>query len=195
MWRSKYLYVIAVIVLGVVLTVVLNVYKTSNRWAKAEELYKGAEYSKIAELLSKESLPNETERLEIYAKSMMATKNYDKAYGAYEKINKDGNSLDAQLMMANIKTEQGKYEEAEKIYMEVIGKNDGFIQAYLNLASTYRIMDRAQMANSILTDGLKKNPNSISILEYLISINSQENDQYQVWKEKLRELDPENDLI
>lgn len=163
-------------------------------WKKAEEYFKTAQYQKVIDEIGNQPMPSDPQKLDIYGRSMMATRQLDKAYAAYEKLNAISKSLDNTLIMANIQSEKGNTDQAEKLYQEVIDENPHFIQAYLNLASLYRLKGDKAKANEILLKGVTNNPDSPSIYDYLLSINedNSKSADYKGWLEKLKKLDPNN---
>ena len=192
--RFSWLWLILLILIGFGLVFGAFYYRNTISWKKAEDYYKTGQYQKVVDEIGNLSMPQDARRLEIYGRSMMAVRELDKAYQAYEKLNSITNSLDSKLIMANIKSEKGDFETAEKIYLEIIDKNPQYIQTYLNLASLYRIKGDQVKANEILLKGVKNNPDSPSLYEYLLSINEDKSKtaEYKDWSEKLKKLDPDN---
>ncbi|HUD21080.1 MAG TPA: hypothetical protein VMQ44_03385 [Candidatus Saccharimonadales bacterium] len=188
-WRvlgGGLLVVAAVVALGALYLV------RHNHWVKAEDYYKTGQYQKVYDLVGNQPLPTDAKELSIYGQAMMATQHYDKALKAYQELNKQNSSLDTELILANIKQEMGDNAAAESQYQAIVNQNSGFIQAYLNLASLYRIEGQADKANEILLSGIKNNPQSASLYSYLISINADKKGakDYQSWVDNLKKLDP-----
>jgi len=192
--KNLWLWLVLVFFVGFGLIFGALYYRNTISWRKAEDYYKTGQYQKVVEQIGNLSMPQDARRLEIYGRSMMAVRELDKAYQAYEKLNKIANSLDSKLIMANIKSEKGDFEQAEKLYLEIIDKNPQYVQTYLNLASLYRIKGDQVKANEILLKGVKNNLDSPSLYEYLLSINEDKSKtaEYKDWLEKLKKLDPNN---
>lgn len=195
--KNKFRFIYFVLIgLVVLICLGLFLYLQHNRWKKAESYYKTGQYQKVYDTLASEPMPTDPTRLDIYGRSMLATQHFDKALKAYEKLARTQNSLDTKLILANIKSEMGDANSSEDLYQEIIKENSNFVQAYLNLASLYRVQGKNEKANEILLEGVKNNPDSGGLYSYLISINADKKDskEYKNWVDNLKRIDP-NALI
>lgn len=193
---KKKLIIIGIVVL--VLVAVISGFWGYNkyRWNKAKELYRTANYTELAKQLKDSTMPQGSEELNIYARTMMTIGEYDKAYTAFSKMYEIDKSNDTKLIMGNALMQKQDMAGAERIYNEILQQNPNFIQAALNLASIYRTQNKTGQANETLTAALKSNPNSVQLYEYLISINTPASaSEYDSWVEALKKLDPNNSAI
>ena len=186
--NKKALYIwLTIIVLVIVLAfaVVFGKKKyTDSQWGKAREAYKLTHYAEVVDLVGKLSEPKSQSDLSLLAHSYLAVDNKDKALELFNELSKEESNIDAKLVSGNILRDQGKFKEAEDKYKEVMKINTGYIQAYLNLASMYKMNNQAELANETLTEAVKYNPTAVSVIDYRLDINADKkgSDVYKEWE-------------
>lgn len=181
-----------ILIMAIAFCVFLFIKKNANEssWKKAEDYYKNGQYTKVTDLIKDQDLPEDSTKLNIYGHSYLAVGKLDQAYSAYNKLYETDKSLDAKLIMANIKLQQGDKSAAEKFYQDIIQTNASFIQAYLNLANLYRGDGRLEKAVETLKQANRVNPTNTAIIEYYLSINTENknSEEYKSWAEKLKSI-------
>ena len=169
-----------------------------TQWAKATDSYRRADYDATAKILNKLPVPtNDEERLAMYAQTMLATRQLDKSADAYEQLYKLKKDPFAKLVRGNIYNEQKKYDEAAKIYNELIDANPSYVQAYVNLATLYKLQNNNTKAVEVAKQGVKNNPNNTVLLELLVSLTMQDKSS-QDFKDafsQLKTVNPNDPLI
>lgn len=191
---KKRWYILLVIVLLLVvlaLIVVFGKQKYADRkWEQAREAYKMANYAEVVSLVGKISVPEEKKDKTILASSYIATGDNEKALVLYSDLAKEENNVDAKLMLGNIYRDQKKYKDAEEAYRAVSRVNTGYIQAYLNLAAMFRTNNQMELANEVLTEGIKYNATAMPIIEYWLQLNEDKkgSDVYKQWEERAKAI-------
>lgn len=87
----------------------------NDKWKTATDYYRRADYDNAAKILNKVSMPKDAERLAIYAQTMLATRQLEKAAKSYEELYKLKKDPFAKLVLGNIYNEQKRYTDAAKI--------------------------------------------------------------------------------
>jgi tetratricopeptide (TPR) repeat protein len=168
-----------------------------DMWASAQDAYTKADYAKSAEILKNVGIPSDATKLKVYAESMLATRQYDKALPAYEKLFDLKKDPDISIKIGNIYNEQKKYDQAEKAYQQVIADHPTYVQAYINLATLYKLQSRTDNAITAAKNGVKTNPKSVSLYELLVSMtmDKKDSEDYKNAVAKLKELNPSDQLL
>jgi tetratricopeptide (TPR) repeat protein len=173
--------------------------KDTTMWKDAQDAYTKADYARSAKLLEGTGIPTDPTRLKIYAESMLATRQYDKALPAYEKLFDVKKDPDVKIKIGNIYNEKKnpEYDRAEKAYQEVIANHPSYVQAYINLSTMYKVQSRTDNAIAAAKKGVKANPTSVSLYELLVAMTMDKKDSTD-FKEavaKLKELNPSDQLL
>lgn len=196
---KKFWYVIIVLLLVVIGVVVYGVLQARDAatWKTAQDAYSKADYASSAKVLANHGVPSDQAKLKVYAESMLATRQYDKALPAYQKMYDAKKDPDVKIKMGNIYNEQKKYDLAEKAYQDVISSNPTYVQAYINLSTLYKLQSRTDNAVAAAKNGVKANPNSVSLYELLVSMTMDKKDSadYKGAIAKLKELNPNDQLL
>lgn len=166
-------------------------------WKVADQRFKKAEYQQTYKLIKFLPKPRDAGRLRIYSQTAMAVGNYGKSKSGYADLYKKTKDASYKLIIGNIANQQGDYEEAIKIYEEVISLNPNYIQAYANLSTVYRIKNNNDKAIEIAERGISLNGNSTILYELLVSLMQEKKDspRYKEAVKKLKSLDPQNILL
>lgn len=196
--KKNIIYVIGlVIVAAIILTWQMVRMGQEATWSRAMDYFARAEYEKAAKELNGVGVPSSSERLRVYAQTMLATRQLDKSLEAYGKLyalNKDPSD---KLIIGNIYNEQKKYEEAIKVYREVITLNPNNVQAYVNIATVYKLNSNSGEAVKVANEGVEKNPNSVVMHELRVSMlmNDKTSSDYKEAVAALRKLNPQDQLL
>lgn len=194
-------YKIVIVVVVVVLTGLLIWQharaSTNDTWKKATDAYRHADYQTAAKLLKNQKAPSDSDRLAIYAQTMLATRQLDKAADAYQKLYDQKKDPNAKLILGNVYNQQKKYDEAAKIYNELIASNPNFAQAYVNLATLYKIQGKNDQAITVSKKAVTNNPTNTVLNELLVSMTmSQPNSSdYKTAVANLQKLNPKDPLL
>lgn len=203
MWSKvlrKYWYITfgVVLLVGVAFGWIIYQKSIDTKWAKATDSYRRADYDATAKILNNLPVPTkDEERLAMYAQTMLATRQLDKSADAYEQLYKLKKDPFAKLVRGNIYNEQKKYDEAAKIYNELIDANPSYVQAYVNLATLYKLQNNNSKAVEVAKQGVKNNPNNTILLELLVSLTMQDKSS-QDFKEafsQLKTINPNDPLV
>lgn len=196
---KKYWYIIVILLLAVGGAIGWRVYQMNidATWSKASDHYGRADYEAAAKLLEGMSMPTDEKRLIVYAQTMLATRQLDKALPAYTKLYELKKDPDVKIKIGNIYNEQKKYDEAAKAYKEIISANTAFVQAYVNLATLYKLQGKNQDAIETAKQGVKSNPNSVTMHELLVSmlLEDKESSDYKEAVKSLEKLNPSDPLL
>lgn len=197
---KKIRYALLIVVLVVAGVVVWQVRQSAAeaRWTRAADHFARADYEAAAKELEGVELPEDNvDRLNVYAQSMLATKQLDKAMAGYQALYEQKNDPFAKMVIGNIYNEQKKPEEAIRTYNELIDANPSYTQAYVNLAMLYRVQGNNQDALAVANKGQQNNPNNTVLAELLVSLtmNERESEEHRKAVETLRRLDPNNRLL
>ena len=197
-WRFKYLVLLLVLLVTVAGGWIYYQASIENKWQNATDHYRRADYDGAAKILNGLQMPEkDADRLAIYAQTMLATRKLDKAAVAYGKLYELKKDPFAKLVLGNINNEQKKYDEAAKIYLEVIQSNPTYVQAYVNLATMYQLQGNNKKAVSTAVSGTVNNPNNTVLLELLVSLTMTDKNsrQFKEAVEKLKIVNPNDPLL
>lgn len=86
MKRSWYVVVVAVVVLAGVVAWLAQQASVDAAWKKATDDYGRADYAAAAKLIGDMPVPTDEKRLTVYAQTMLATRQLDKALPAYKSL-------------------------------------------------------------------------------------------------------------
>jgi len=189
--------VLLISILAILLVLSTGGYFFEKKWDKAEEYYRQGQYDLAAKQIAFFPLPNNLDRLKIYAHIMFAIDELNKAEKAYSLLASKTNSPFFAIMLGNTYKKEGKTQQAIEQYEEVIDAYPNYIQTYLNLASLYNLQGQKEKAVEVLKRGAKSNPNAVNIYEMVVSIliNDKDSNDYKWAKNKLSKLDPNNILL
>lgn len=195
----RYWYVFIVVVLVVAGAVAWLAHEASvdTAWKKATDDYGRADYASAAKLIGDMPVPTDEKRLAIYAQTMLATRQLDKALPAYMNLYDMKKDPAIKIVIGNIYNEQKKYDEAAKTYNDIISSNASYIQAYVNLATLYKLQSKTQDAVDVAKMGVKANPNSATMYELLISmlLEDKNSAEFKDAVAKLKKLNPSDPLL
>lgn len=196
---GRYWYVVVVLVVVVAGVVAWFVQQASADvvWQKATDDYGRADYASAAKLLDNMAVPTDEKRLTVYAQTMLATRQLDKALPAYNSLYAKKKDPAIKIIIGNIYNEQKKYDEAAKTYREIISANTTYIQAYVNLSTLYKLQGKTQDSVDVAKQGVKANPNSATLYELLISmlLEDQGSADYKEAVATLKKLNPSDPLL
>jgi tetratricopeptide (TPR) repeat protein len=196
---GKYKIVVIVLLVAVIGLIGWQVQKTAgeNKWKKATDAFRHADYDETAKILGDMKPPSDPEKLAIYAQTMLATRQLDRAAVAYQKLYDAKKDPFAKLVLGNVYNQQKKYDEAAKIYQELIDSNPSYAQAYVNLATLYKVQGKGDKATEVAQKGVKNNPSNTVLNELLVSMTMGDKNS-QVFKDavaQLRKLNPNDPLL
>lgn len=201
LWQSVFKYKLVVIVL-LIIFVGLGGWQhqksvTNNNWTKATDYYRHADYDNAAKILNKMSAPKDAARLSIYAQTMLATRQLDKAASAYQQLYVLNKDPFAKIVLGNIYNQQSKFDEATKIYQELITSNPTYAQAYVNLATLYKLQNKNDLAIATAEKAVLNNPNNTVLNELYVSMTMSEKDspKFKTAVAKLEKLNPKDPLL
>ena len=195
----NYWYVVVVLIVvaaGVVAWLVQQA-SADATWQKATDDYGKADYASAAKLLENVAVPTDEKRLTVYAQTMLATRQLDKALPAYKSLYAMKKDPAIKIIIGNIYNEQKKYDEAAKTYRDIITANETYIQAYVNLSTLYKLQSKTQDAVDVAKQGVKANPNSATLYELLISmlLDDKGSTDYKEAVASLKKLNPSDPLL
>ncbi|MDB5181945.1 MAG: hypothetical protein JWP13_708 [Candidatus Saccharibacteria bacterium] len=195
----KYKVIVIVLLVAVVGLLVWQQQKASaeNNWKKATDAYRRANYDEAAKIIGDAKPPKDTDRLAIYSQTMLATRQLDRAAEGYEKLYDAKKDPFAKLVLGNVYNQQKKYDEAAKIYQELIASNPTYAQAYVNLSTLYKLQNKIGESIEIAQKGVKNNPNNTILNELLVSMTMHEKDSkaYKDAVAQLKKLNPNDPLL
>lgn len=166
-------------------------------WSKAADYHSKAKYSEAAKLIDNMGMPTDEKRLTVYAQTMLATRQLDKALPAYNSLYDIKKEPAYKIIIGNIYNEQKKYDEAAKVYRELIAANSTFVQAYVNLSTLYKLQAKSTEAVETAKEGIKANPNSVVLHELLISmlLDNQDSPDFQKAVDALKKINPKDPIF
>lgn len=195
----KYWYVVIILLVLVGGLIAWRSYQLhlDAQWSKAQDYYGRADYANAAKILEPMALPTDDKRLTVYAQTMLATRKLDKALPAYQTLYSHKKDPDVKIKIGNIYNEQKKYDEAAKAYREIITADSSYIQAYVNLATLYKLQGKSQEAIDTAKQGTQANPNSVVLYELLISMTLEHKDsqEHKDAVEALKKLNPQDPIF
>lgn len=192
-----------IVLLIVVLLVILAGYAINQRqsteqaWDKASDYFSRGDYEKAAKELEGMSVPSDEKKLIVFSQTKLATRQLDDALEGYKKLYEEKKDPGVKLIIGNIYNEQKNYQEAEKIYREAIDTNANYTQAYVNLATLYKMQGDIQNAIEVAQQGVKNNPSSTTLHELRVSmlLDDKESPEYKVAIVELEKLNPNDPLL
>lgn len=197
MRKYWYLLVIALIalVVGVAWFLLSSIYDSA--WEKATDHFTRAEYSKAEKLIVDFEVPKDSDRQRVYAQTMQATGNIDKALSGYEALYESTKDTSARMSIGNIYNQKQDYDKAISIYQEIVADNTSNVQAYVNMATVYRLQGKKQEAIDVSREAVNHNPRNVTLLELQVSmlLEDKESVEYQEAVAALREVSPEDPLL
>lgn len=166
-------------------------------WDRASSYFAKADYKKAEEELAGLPVPSSAERLRVYAQTMLATQNLEKSLTAYEKLYKINKDPSVKLLIGNIYNQQKKYDLAIEAYREIITSNTGNVQAYVNLATVYKLQNKSDEAIKVSKEGVKNNPTSVILGELLVSMLMDDTNsaEFKSAVAALKKLNPSDPLL
>ncbi|MEI7918322.1 MAG: tetratricopeptide repeat protein [Candidatus Saccharibacteria bacterium] len=174
-----------------------NVVNSDNAWARATAFYQKADYDNAAKEIANLPVPTDNARLKIYAQTMLAKRDLEKALPAYEKLYAATKEPNYKIILGNIYNEQKNYDKAASTYKEVIADNPGYTQAYVNLAILYKLQNKISEAMAIADSAVKSNPNNVTLLELKVSILMEDKttDDFKTAVKDLAAINPQDPLL
>lgn len=195
----KFWYVFSILIVLVAAIIVWSVLQSNQAaaWDEASDHFKNARYEEAEKIIKDFPVPSEPEKQRVYAQTMLATGNLDKALAGYEKLYASTNDVSSKLFIGNIYNEKKEYDKAIDIYKEVIADNPGNVQAYVNVATVYRLQGKNAEAISIAKQAVEANPQNVTLLELKVSmlLEDQESAEFQEAVAQLREVNPNDPLL
>jgi tetratricopeptide (TPR) repeat protein len=170
---------------------------SANVWNRAQVTYKKADYRATYDLIKKLPMPSDNEKLMIYGQAMLSVGEKEKAKKAFNTLYARNKDPFVKMLLGNIYNQDKDYDGAEKTYKEIIADNPNYVQAYVNLATLYRLRNDQVNALKTAQDGIKNNPKSVVLLELVVSLNmdNQQSKEFTDAVKSLKEVDPENKLL
>lgn len=168
-----------------------------NDWNRTTDAYRRANYDEAAKIIGDAKPPEDTERLAIYSQTMLATRQLDRAAEGYQKLYEAKKDPFAKLVLGNIYNQQKKYDEAIKIYEDLIASNPTYAQAYVNLSTLYKIQNKTDKSIEVARQGVRNNPNNTILNELLVSMTMHDkaSAEYKEAVAQLRKLNPNDPLL
>lgn len=196
---ARFWYIILVLVIiGVGLIAWQVTYSNQeSAWKRASDSFTRADYDAAYKEIEKMEIPTDTERLNIYGQTMLATRHLDMSLTAYQKLYEQKKDPSVKLIIGNIYNEQKKYDDAIKAYREVIAENKTNVQAYVNIATVYKLQGNASEAVKIAEEAVKQNPTSVTLLELKVSMlmENKSSSEYKNAVAELKKLNPQDPLL
>lgn len=195
--RFWYVVLVLVVVVGGLVVWSVQMRAVDDVWKKAADDYGKADYEAASKLIEDMPIPSDEKRLTMYAQTMLATRQHDKALPAYEKLYAMKKDPAVKIIIGNIYNEQKKYDEAAKTYGSIISSNASFIQAYVNLATLYKLQGKTEDSVRVARQGVEANPNSVTLYELLVSmlLEDKTSAEYKDAVAKLKKLNPSDPLL
>jgi tetratricopeptide (TPR) repeat protein len=195
----KYWYVtlaLLAIVIGLVTWQVIQSNQEAT-WKKASDYFTRADYGNAEKQLHSVAIPSDADHLRVYAQTMLATQNLDKSLTAYQKLYELNKDPSIKLIIGNIYNQQKKYDDAIKIYREIITNNAGNVQAYINLSTVYKLQNNTPEAIKVADEAVKNNPSSVVLRELQVSMvmDNKSSAGYKAAVKDLKALNPSDPLL
>jgi tetratricopeptide (TPR) repeat protein len=195
----KYKFIIVVLVVALAGVVVWQYQRAAseNNWKKVTDAYRRANYEEASKLIGDAKPPKDPERLAVYSQTMLATRQLDRAADGYKKLYDAKKDPFAKLVLGNVYNQQKKYDEAAKIYEDLIASNPSYAQAYVNLSTLYKVQSKDEKAIEIAQKAVKNNPNNTVLNELLVSMTMHDKNS-KVYKDavaQLKKLNPNDPLL
>lgn len=192
-----YIVLVAGVIVAGLITWRVIIANQNAAWDRASSYFAKADYKKAEEELASMPVPSSVERLRVYAQTMLATQKLDKSLTAYEKLYKINKDPSVKLLIGNIYNQQKKYDQAIVAYREIITSNSGNVQAYVNLATVYKLQGKSDDAIKVSKEGVKNNPTSVVLSELLVSMLMDDTDsaEFKAAVAALKKLNPSDPLL
>jgi len=195
----QYWYAVALVAAIVLALIVwrVNEVNTDAAWNKAADDFGRADYAAAAKLIGDKSVPSDEKRLVVYSQTMLATRQLDKALTGYKSLYEKKKDPAFKIIIGNIHNEQKKYDDAAKAYRDIISTNSTYVQAYVNLATLYKLQSKDQDAVDTAKQGVQANPNSATLYELLVSmlLDKKDSTDYKQAVDALKKLNPSDPLL
>lgn len=195
--RYWYLLLLVVVVIGALVVWRVNEVSNDAAWNKASDYFGRADYAASAKLIGDKPVPTDEKRLTVYSQTMLATRELDKALSGYKSLYEKKKDPSIKIIIGNIYNEQKKYDDASKVYQDIINTNSTYVQAYVNLATLYKLQGKNQDAVDTAKQGVRANPNSATLYELLVSmlLEKKDSDDFKQAVEALKKLNPSDPLL
>lgn len=195
----KYWYValaLLVVIIGLVTWQIIQLNQEAT-WKKAGDYFTRADYGNAEKQLHSVAVPSDADHLHVYAQTMLATQNLDKSLTAYQKLYDLNKDPSIKLIIGNIYNQQKNYDQAIKIYRDIITNNTGNVQAYINLSTVYKLQNNAPEAIKVANEAVKNNPSSVVLRELQVSMvmDNKSSEGYKVAVKELKALNPTDPLL
>lgn len=196
-FKFWYVFSVLLVLLAALITWQVLEAQKAAAWDKATDHFSRAEYESAENLIKDFSVPSDPEKQRVYAQTMLATGNLDKALNGYEKLYESTKDTSSKLIIGNIYNQKQEYDKAIGIYREIIADNPGNVQAYVNIATVYRLQGKKEEAISIANEAVKANPQNVILLELRVSMYMEQQDspEYKNAVEELRAVNPNDPLL
>lgn len=195
----KFWYIFSILIFVLAGLIVWSVLQSNQAaaWDKATDHFSRAEYEEAEKIIKDFPIPNDAEKQRVYAQTMLATGNLDKALAGYEKLYETTKDVSSKLIIGNIYNQKEEYDKAIEIYKEVIRENPGNVQAYVNAATVYRLQGKKAEAIAISKEAVTANPQNVTLLELKVSmlLEDQNSTEYKEAVAELREVNPNDPLL
>jgi len=195
----KYWYVVLVLLILILAFITWLAIQSSQdaAWKRANDYFTRADYSNAEKQLHSMAMPSDTSRLQVYAQTMFATQNLDKSLVAYKKLYDITKDPSIEINIGNIYNQQKKYDQAIKVYQEMISNNASNIQAYVNLSTVYKLQGNNSDAIKTANQGVKNNPASVVLRELQVSMVMEDKSSaaYKLAVKGLKTLNPSDPLL
>lgn len=167
------------------------------KWTRASEAFTKADYEQANKELSGLAMPSDAERLRVFAQTKLAVRDLDASLPAYQKLSTETKDPSYQLIVGNIYNEKKQYEDAAKVYREVIAANPNNVQAYVNLSTLYKLQANRSEAMAVAKQGVDVNPSNVTLLELWVSMTMEDKDSdaYKTSIDALKKVNPEDPLL
>lgn len=197
-WRFKYVVLVLIVLLGALIGWMTYQKANANKWERATDSYKRADYDAAAEILKDVAMPkSDSEKLNVYAQTMLATRQLDKAAEAYNRLYELKKDPFAKLLIGNVYNEKKDYDKAAEAYNQLIDADPTYVQAYVNLSTMYKIRGNNQAAIDTAKKAVKNNESNVTLLELLVSMTMQDKTSadYKEAVQKLKQVNPKDPLL
>lgn len=196
---KKYWYIVAfaITIISALITWQVLAAQNAAAWQRAEDHFQKADYASAEAILVNMPVPGDAEQLRVYSQTMLATNHTEKALEGYTKLYEMNNDASTYLIIANIHNQQEEYKQAIEIYRSIIADNNGNVQAYVNLATVYRIQGNKDEAALVAAQAVEANPNNVILLELRVSmlLENKDTNEYREAVDALRAANPEDPLL
>lgn len=171
--------------------------QVNKQWEQAVDDYHHANYDAAAKIMNHMPMPKDDVRLPAYAQTMLATRQLDKAATAYQALYNQKHDPFAKLVLGNVYNQQKKYDMAAKVYQDLIKANPNYSQAYVNLATMYKLQGKNTDAVAAAKQAVQNNPNNTVLNELYVSLTMDQKDSpdFKTAVAQLKKLNPQDPLL